>query len=464
MRKNSISIRMIGITACLFLIFAAGIPVSTALAADNSNPPFVPGQVVVAGGPDGLPDGYNVIKYLPNANLTVVAVEPGRERGHIQSLMAKGFRANLNLIAKASYKPNDPLYLFQWHLKMVQSEEAWGLNAGSDVIVAVLDTGLATGGEDRIGCTVLGHDVVNGGDNPDDGNGHGTHVSGTIAQTTNNGIGVAGLAYDACIMPVKVLDDSGSGTFADIADGINYAVDNGAKVINMSLGTNARYNIRNDSIMDPALNYAYANGVTVVCASGNDGSRKNVSYPAIYPTTIAVGAVDFSENVTRYSNKGYGLDLVAPGGDTSKDLNQDGKVDGVLQETFGYAGWTYYFFQGTSMASPHVAAIAAMLISYETATTPDEVYDALTLTTADLGDAGYDSVSGYGLVQAFSALNYIPGTCTDADGDGVCVEDGDCDDSDPLVFENCSTCVDKGGFCSSDGQCCSGRCAGIKCK
>ncbi len=122
---------------------------------------------------------------------------------------------------------------------------------------------------------------MNGDNDPMDGDGHGTHVSGTIAQTTNNNKGVAGLAHGACIMPVKVLDDNGSGSFADIADGIYYAVNNGALVINMSLGTNARFNIRNDLTMDPALDYAFSNGVTVVCASGNDGFKKNISYPAI---------------------------------------------------------------------------------------------------------------------------------------------------------------------------------------
>jgi serine protease len=459
--------------------FAAGISVDAAYAGNNSNPqihtgpivsgsksdnanipPFLSGQVVIAGAPETVPDGYTVIKHLPNANLTVVKVEPGKERGHIQSLAAKGFRANFNLIANA-FASDDPYSSLQWNFPLVQSDQAWILSTGTGVTVAVLDTGLTTGGNDGIGCVALGKDIVNGDADPTDGDGHGTHVSGTIAQNTDNNIGVAGLAHSACIMPVKVLDDNGSGSFADIADGIYYAVDNGARVINMSLGTAARYGITNDPVFDPALDYAYGNDVTVVCASGNDGSRKNISYPAIYPTTIAVGAVDVQSKVTRYSNKGNNLDIVAPGGDNGKDLNGDGYADGVLQETYLDGAWGYWFYSGTSMASPHVAAVAAMLYAYDTSHTPDSILKALVSTAQDLNEAGFDKTSGYGLVQAYDALVYDGSSvCTDNDGDGVCVENGDCSDNNADVYpgapelcdgvdNNCDGVTDEG--CSTGG-------------
>ncbi|MCI5209651.1 MAG: PKD domain-containing protein, partial [Candidatus Electrothrix sp. ATG2] len=181
-----------------------------------------------------------------------------------------------------------------------------------------------------------------------------------------------------------------SGYFADTANGIEWAVDNGAQVINMSLGAHGYTSI---FYMDEALDYAYSNDVTVIASAGNDYSTTQVGYPAIYPTTIAVGATDALDAVADYSNRGIGLDVVAPG-------------SAVVQETQINSSWGYYSYYGTSMAAPHVAATAAMLIANGTATTPDEMYTALTSTTFDLGETGYDSTFGYGLIQAYDALIY----------------------------------------------------------
>ena len=417
-------------------------------------PPFMAGQVVVHGTPDTLPAGYSVVKVLPHAKLTVVAVEPGKEFGHLQSLRAKGYRAGLNLKLQASIDDiDDSDYAYQWHLHNLQSDAAWNITDGSNATVAVLDTGLATlGAEDGIGSHLAGYDAVNLGNEPVDGNGHGIHVAGTIGQATNNSVGVAGLAHGAWVMPVKVLDDSGSGSIADIADGIWWAVDreeDAADVINMSLGTNARFKITNNEILDPALDHAYDMGVTVVCAAGNDNSRKNVSYPAIYPTTIAVGAVGLDNTLAPYSNRGIGLDLMAPGGNMAQDLNNDGYADGVLQETFVNGDWGYYFFQGTSMASPHVAAAAAMLIGSGLATTPDDVYSVLTSTSRDLGLVGFDSVYGHGLVQVYDALTGLPSPPE---------PEPDPEPEDPPVGE----CLPRGDTCDSHDVCCSGMCHPVK--
>jgi serine protease len=460
------------------LVLASGAAVAQG---GGQGPPFRAGEVAVFAAPEELA-GFEVVKHLPRSGISVVRVDSGREWGQVQSFRIKGHRAGLNFIAEAFATVDDPLYPgYQWHLPAIQSEAAWDLTPGAGVIVAVNDSGLNPLGIDGINCVEPGYDFVNMDSDPFDGDGHGTHVSGTVAQASNNGVGVAGMAHGACVMPVKVLNDTGSGSFADIAEGIFFAVDNGASVINMSLGIAARYRVYNDPIVDPALDYAYDNGVTVVCASGNDGSRRNVGYPASYVTTIAVGATDYANEVTSYSNKGTGLDIVAPGGDLGADLNGDGYGDGVLQETDlnDGEGFKYYFFDGTSMASPHVAAVAAMLYAYGTATTPDEVYEALTQTALDIEDHGFDSASAWGLVQAFDALNYGSGVvCVDGDGDGYDANCGaiDCDDGDDGIYpgaaevcddgvdNNCDGAVDEGcggtctdadgdGWCVEDGDC-----------
>lgn len=386
------------------VLLLAGFVSSVFAAPPDPPPPFIKGQIVVAGKPGDV-TGQTVIKYLPLSKLTVLAVTPGRELAAIKQQRQKGRRAMLNLKAQALAATGDPLSSYQWNFDKVQAQSAWQTSTGSGVTVAVLDTGLKRGGPDGIGCVSTGIDIVNSDTNPSDGNGHGTHVSGTVAQATDNGVGVAGLAYGACVMPVKVLSDSGSGSFADIAEGIYWAVDHGARVINMSLGVSARYSITNDPVMDPALDYAEAKGVTVVAAAGNDGFRKNVSYPAIYPTTIAVGATDDRNQRVSYSNQGTGLDLMAPGGDTNRDDNGDGYPDGVLQETYYNGAWGYYFFQGTSMATPHVTAAVAILLQQDSQLTPADIRDRLETTALDLGSSGYDSSYGYGLIQIADALN-----------------------------------------------------------
>lgn len=425
----------------------------------DEGPPFRRSEVVVAGSPATIPAGLEIVKYLPRANLTVVYAPPGSERSLVASLKSQGRRAALNLIATASAVPNDAYYPLQWNFAQVQAEKAWDIATGAGVTVAVLDTGLKMYGPDGIACVAPGGiDIVYNDSDPDDGDGHGTHVAGTIAQNTSNGTGVAGLAYGACILPVKVLDDTGSGSFADIAEGVYYAVDHGARVINMSLGTSARTLVTSDPVMDPALAYAELKGVVVVAAAGNDGVKKNVSYPAIVPSVIAVGATDYTGAVTRYSNKGTGLDLVAPGGNTAVDANLDSYPDGVLQETNLNGVWNYWFFQGTSMAAPHVSAAAAILLSSGKAATPAEVFTALANSALDKGEAGYDTTYGYGILQVYDALTLgveppPPPSGTDADGDGWTIEDGDCNDADPNIYPGHTDTLGKWGRNGVDNDC-----------
>jgi serine protease len=326
-----------------------------------------------------------------------------------------------NAIMNAFMIPNDPGYgPYQWNFKNgaggINLEPAWEISSGEGVIVAVLDTGVAYENYGPYSVApdlanahfVQGKDFVNSDDHANDDNGHGTHVTGTIAQRTNNSIGVAGVAYNCDIMPVKVLDENGSGDIQKLIDGIYFATNNSAKVISMSLGFPSGY--YPGPALDAALDYAYNNGVTIVAAAGNDNARV-VSYPAAYEKCIAVGATRYDGKRAYYSNYGAALDVMAPGGDMTVDQNGDGYGDGILQNTFNTttkdpADFDYWFFQGTSMATPHVSGVAALLIS-EGANGPDAVRAAIQNTATDLGTSGWDKYYGYGLVNAKAALDSI---------------------------------------------------------
>ena len=321
-----------------------------------------------------------------------------------------------NYIAHAFMTPNDPYYMYQWHMPLINMPAAWDQSTGSGVVVAVVDCGVAyetygvyTQAPDLAGTTfVPGYDFINNDAHPNDDCAHGTHVAGTIAQTTNNSFGVTGVAFNCSIMPVKVLDASGSGSYTAIANGVIFAADNGANVINMSLG-----GASSSTELQNAVIYAYNKGVTIVCAAGNAGSSAP-QYPAAYTQCISVSAVRYDKTYTNYTSYGSTIDICAPGGDVSIDQSGDGYVDGVLQQTHdgtNYGTFSYYFYEGTSMASPHVAGVAALLIAKNGGTmTPTEVRAALQNTAEDRGTVGWDQYYGYGLVNADAALQSISTT------------------------------------------------------
>ena len=274
-----------------------------------------------------------------------------------------------NSVSPKSTSPNDPRYAEQWNFQMVGAEAAWKRSRGTGVVVAVIDTGVSgtSSGKGQacrdFGSTTFtaGYDFVNRDTDPYDDHGHGTHVAGTIAEATNNSEGVAGLAYGATIMPLKVLSASGSGTSADIADAIRWAADKGANVINMSLGSPFP-----DAVIRSACTYAFKKGVVIVAAAGNSG-KQGVGYPAAYSECIAVSSVGPSGKLAGYSSWGKQVALAAPGGDIGGYSDRDESA-GILQNTnlpveFGGQGDGYYAFQGTSMASPHVAAAAALVMA-----------------------------------------------------------------------------------------------------
>jgi len=326
--------------------------------------------------------------------------------------------AELNYKVRVFFVPDDPYFRYQWNLYNkvtggIGMEKAWAIEMGDpNVTIAVLDTGVAF--EDYgdykqapdLAQTrfVTGYDFVNDDEHPNDDNGHGTHVTGTIAQSTNNKLGVAGVAFGCSIMPVKIIDTNGLGDHFTIAQGIYFAIDHGARVINLSAGG------RGPSMtLERAVKSAYQRGVAVVCSAGNEYQNGN---PAIYPAAydsycIAVGATRYDNRRAPYSSTGPHLAVVAPGGDMSVDQNADGYPDGIVQQTFFIdpGAFAYYFLQGTSMAAPHVSGLAGLLISHGVAS-PDNVRKAIQQTTKDLGTPGWDEEYGWGLIDPNAALTY----------------------------------------------------------
>jgi serine protease len=369
-----------------------------------------------------------------------LSVPAGKTEQELISILKQDPRveyAELNTICHAFMTPNDPYYSpYQWNFPKVNCPSAWDISTGTGVVVAILDAGIAyenyavpsyESGTVQSGVTsyvkapdlagtafTSGYDFINGDTHPNDNNGHGTHVAGTVAQTTNNSYGVAGMAFGCTLMPVKVLNYTGSGTAQTLADGLYWATDNGARVINMSLGWPSGYNP--GSTVQNAITYAYNHGVVLVASSGNEGVS-TVSYPAAYSQVIAVGATRYDDQLAYYSQYGSAQELVAPGGDLNVDQNGDGYGDGILQQSFdpydpgppvvlaNPTSFSWWFYIGTSQAAPHVSALVAMMIA-NGQTGIENIRTILHETAVDLGSSGWDQTYGYGRINAYAALTY----------------------------------------------------------
>ena len=281
---------------------------------------------------------------------------------------------------------NDPQRAQQWAMTTLDAEHAWSVHTAAGVIVAVIDSGVQRNHPDLASVVLPGTDLVTpGGDGGNDLNGHGTHVAGIVDAVANNGIGVAGLAQQAQILPIRVTDAAGSGTSTAVAQGVSYAVARGAKVINMSLTMDG-----DDTALGAAVADAIAHNVVVVAAAGNSAQASDpILLPAAYPGVIGVAAVDNTLAAAAFSEYGPQVDLAAPG-------------VGVLST---YAGSpAYQYMSGTSMASPYVAASAALLLAANPVLTPTAVESRLERNATDLGAPGHDDHYGYGLVSPYGAL------------------------------------------------------------
>jgi serine protease len=401
----------------------------------------VPGEVVVA---YGAPAGAHAAR---------AAATPAPRVLHVRDVAATVARlrrdagvryAVPNVVAHAAdaFVPDDPgrgtepagWQQTQWNFSgpaSVNAPAAWGnliaarRPGGRGVTVAVLDTGVAYR---RFGLTAAspdlagtrfaaGYDFVGRDPYANDHNGHGTHVASTIAETTNNAIGLTGLAYGATIMPVKVLDDSGNGDAAEIAKGVRFAAKRGAQVINLSLEFSTDVTSHEIPQLLDAIDYAHRLGAVVVAASGNEAVAK-VAYPARASYVVSVGSTTEHACLSDFSNQGSGLDIVAPGGGPDAYLSDPGcqpdalagrnisqlTLIGVHRDRFGIPSG----YQGTSMAVPHVAAAAALVIASGLLgphPAPAAVERRLERTARDLGPVGYDTRYGYGLLDAGAATD-----------------------------------------------------------
>ncbi len=328
-----------------------------------------------------------------DGKVEIADVDPGRVADLVERLShdPRVEAAEPAGIARVFWTPNDPKYSEQWHMQRVGAEKGWEYACGMGVTVAVVDTGIACydeggfmKGTDLKGTSCVGgYNFVGKNEIAADDQGHGTHVAGTIAQTTNNGIGVAGLAHCAKLMPVKVLSSRGWGTMADVAEGIRWAADHGAQVINLSLGSSSK-----SGVVENAVKHAYKKGVTVVAAAGNSG--RAVGYPAAYDGVIAVSATDKNDGLAWFSSRGPEVAIGAPGvAVTQQTICENGKNK---CEVFGA-------FNGTSMASPHVAGAAAILVG-QGITDPDSVKAVLQSTASPKEDK---NLFGAGILESGKA-------------------------------------------------------------
>jgi serine protease len=410
--------------------------------------------------------GRLVVKFHDREAAEVVAIDPAADPAEAARLWAARGDveyAQPDFRARAYFRPNDPLFASQWNLSALRMEQAWDINPGatSSVIVAVLDGGVAyntttfqynafavnlgtrrypslgrvavpfaaapeLAGPNRF---VSARDFIWDDDAPVDLDGHGTHVAGTIGQLTNNGVGVAGMAFNVRLMPVKVLDGDwdfifgspNQATVSIVSQGIRYAADNGAKVINMSFGFAGGGPL---PAIEEAVRYAVGKGAVVVVAAGNDFENGNPEEALAEIATridgaISVGGVGRSLNRAFYSSSRSSVEIAAPGG----DLRADGDPGGIVQQTYDRVTsardplsnpvsafhaprcdvFAYEPFHGTSMAAPHVSGLAALLIQ-QGITSPAAVEAAIKRFATDRGTAGRDDEYGFGLINPRDTL------------------------------------------------------------
>ena len=346
------------------------------------------GVVVTTTGPDGAPRFR-----------TTPAASRSDARSLVRSALSRGLTVSMAQPVRVTAS-NDTYRSRQWALDTLRAETAWKTSKGGSssrrVVVAVVDTGVATDHPDLRDNLVAGRDVLDPGTAPSDENGHGTHVAGIVAAVAGNGRGIAGLAPRAAVMPVRVLDADGAGSTDDVARGITWAVQHGATVVNLSLGSTRR-----DAALERAVAHARSRGAVVVAAAGNSGGGLGcllgcaAQYPAAYPGVIGVGSIDANRSRSSFSTRGAWVDVVAPGGGIVSLVPRRNRI--------GCGTSTYCTLSGTSRATPYVSAAVALarhVRGWNGTTTADRVLS----TATDLGPRGRDDAYGHGLVDPVALL------------------------------------------------------------
>lgn len=375
----------------------------------SSNDEYIDNEMII-GFPEGLSKerksiiiketGAKLVKYLDKLNAAVINV-PDYKQNMLLAIESnndiKYFEPNYRVYAMRTTIPNDPLYNSQWNYRMIDLQNAWSYETGNNIRIAVIDTGVSTDHSDlksRIDFE-NGYNFLNNTNDVNDNNGHGTHVSGIIGAVTNNSNGIAGTTWSNEILPIKVLNANGSGSYDDIAQAVLYAAGlsddpsnpEPADLINLSLG-----GCSNSQLLKDAIQQAHNEGVLVIASSGNNNDT-SLLYPAQYEETIAVGAVDNVGERADYSNYGTNLDIVAPGGS---------EYYGILST---YPNNEYQLMAGTSMSAPHVSGLISLMLA--NGINSRDIRDILHSTSIHPGQDTFSKEYGYGIINANFALNNV---------------------------------------------------------
>ena len=379
---------------------------------------FKPGEVLVKFAPgvgasqaaaNLAAKGLVIAGEIPSLDIKRLAVTPGQELMWVEELRDDPglvFVEPNYLAHAAETVPDDPHYTEQWDLPRIRASQAWDLTTGDDLIIAVIDTGVDLDHPDLAGKLWTNADEIPDNGLDDDGNGyvddshgwdfvnddaepqddywHGTHVAGIAAADTDNGLGVAGVSWGARIMSLKALNASGDGNYADLASAMVYAADNGAKILNLSLGGEDY-----SAALAEAVDYARQKGCLLAAAAGNDSGA--VLYPAANGGVLAVVATTRWDRRWYGSNYGPEVDAAAPGADIYSTTLDD----------------AYLSASGTSTATPHVSGLAALVWSVQPDLTNDGVARVITETVRDLGPPGWDKFYGWGLIDAYQAVSSV---------------------------------------------------------